>query len=43
MAANSPDLCPIEKIWKLVKDKVEKKCPKNKDMLREHINKDSCR
>ena len=35
--ANSPDLSPIENICKLVKDKVEKKCPKNKNMLREYI------
>ena len=31
------DVSPIENIWKLVKDKVEKKCPKNKNMLREYI------
>ena len=30
-------MSPIENIWKLVKDKVEKKCPKNKNMLREYI------
>ena len=27
----------IETIWKLVKDKVEKNCPKNKKTLREWI------
>ncbi len=33
----SPDLSPIEFIWKLVKDKVEKKDPKIKNTLSEYI------
>ena len=37
MACKQPRLVPIENIWKLVKDKVEKKCPKNKNMCREYI------
>ena len=34
----SPDMNPIEKIWSILKQKVEKKCPKNKQELIQFIN-----
>ena len=37
--ANSIDLFPIENIWRLVEDEVDKKCPKNKNSLRDDIEK----
>ena len=34
---NSPDLNPIENIWQILKDYVEKKNPKNISKLRSYI------
>jgi len=34
---NSPDLNPIEHIWKVLKDKIEKKSPQSKDELEEAL------
>lgn len=37
--ANSPDLNPIENLWKVCKDQVQKKSrPKNKERMWEHVN-----
>jgi len=35
--SNSPDLNPIENLWQIIKDKVERRMPKNIEELKEFL------